>query len=196
MFSALVPKHYGDLSKELQRESSAFQSQGVLLNILLVCRLLPPGFVDGLRAYKGIRNKIAHNLEEPFNLAIYREKLTAIFQKIGNNADAGINRIAIETVVNEVVEHLMSSDLLVDSSGEKILKSRQDALEAIHGSRTILDHLQEVSLRAEIGIGVGVMIGTIIHHRDKLLSILGDSGTVLKLFSDIENSGINNEGLP
>lgn len=178
LFKKLVPSSVsGKRRKEIFNYTGPFGGVASKLDVALVCRILSPEIIDAIHGIRKIRNDLAHRTSS-FKLKEYQEQIYKIFSLLGPSVDVGINRIAIEAMMSNLLAKLMESNHPADE-GKPLFEGRAEAIEYLSNNGVALKVLEEQRPRWELAIGVGVICGMILLYRDKILSSLGDDKTLL-----------------
>lgn len=178
LFKNLVPSTVSNKrKKEIFNYTGPFGGIASKLDVALVCRILSPGIIDAIHGLRKIRNDLAHNTST-FELKEYQEQFYRVFSLLGPGVDLGINRIALEAIMSNILSKLMDMPHPIDE-GKPVFEGREEAIEYLSNNGEVLKVLDEQRPRWEFAIGVGVICGMILLYRDKILSAVDGNKTLL-----------------
>jgi len=181
-FETLVPESVsGKRRKDIFNYSGAFGTLSSKLDIALVCRLLSSEIVNAIHKMRKIRNDLAHQTLA-FNLRDYQQQIYEVFTLIGPGVDVGINRMAVESMMEMMLEKLTNTEHPV-KEGKPLFEGKAEALEYLSKNGEVLKVLDEQRPRWELAIGVGIICGMILLYRDTISDNLGGDKTILSLLS-------------
>ncbi|MEL4204946.1 hypothetical protein P0W48_16540 [Plesiomonas shigelloides] len=178
LFDNLVPSSISNKrKKEIFNYTGPFGGIASKLDVALVCRILSPEIIDAIHELRKIRNALAHNTST-FSLKEYQKQLYNIFSLLGPRVDLGINRIALEAMMSNMLRKLLDMSHPIDD-GKPLFEGREEALEYLSNNGEVLSVLDEQRPRWELAIGIGVISGMILLYRDKILSAVDGEKTLL-----------------
>ncbi|TDY04202.1 hypothetical protein [Thiohalophilus thiocyanatoxydans] len=179
-FENLVPESVsGKRRKEIFNYSGAFGTLSSKLDIALVCRLLSSEIVDAIHKMRKIRNDLAHQTLA-FNLKDYQVQFYEVFSLIGPGVDVGINRMAVEAMMENMLTKLTNTENPIEE-GKPLFEGKGEALEYLSQNGEVLKVLEEKRPRWELAIGVAIICGLILLYRDKISDSLDGNKTILSL---------------
>lgn len=178
LFESLLPSDTSNKrKKEIFSFTGPFGGFSSKLDVAYVCRLLPPSLIKAIHKFRMLRNDVAHEATS-FDLKDHQEEIYRIFALVGVGVEAGINRMAVELMVNNMLNRLTTVEHPIDE-GKPLFENRSAALAYLHENTDLLNVLEPDRPRWELGIGVGLICGSIIHHREKLSVALASSETIV-----------------
>lgn len=178
LFNKLVPDSVSvKRKKEIFNYSGPFGGIASKLDVALVCRILSPEIIDSIHGIRKIRNDLAHKTEK-FELKEYRDQFYRTFLLLGPGLDAGINRMALEAMMSNLLHKLMDTEHPIEV-GKPLFEGRDKVIDYLSKNGEVLSVLEEQVPRWELAIGVGVICGMILLYRDKILSSVGSDKTLL-----------------
>lgn len=177
MFAEILPVGISNKrKKEIFSHTGPFGSISSKLDVAYVCRLLPLELVQAIHSFRKIRNDLAHKTKS-FKLDDHEDRIHQIFSTIGQGIDVALNRMAIEVLMKNMLQKLVETKHPVDE-GKPLFTDMDSALQYLSDNGEVLNVLDEQRLRWEIGIGIGVICGLIIYHRDSARYVLGESSVI------------------
>ena len=184
-FERLVPESVsGKRRKDIFNYSGAFGTLSSKLDIALVCRLLSSEIVNAIHKMRKIRNDLAHQTIS-FSLTEYQAQFYEIFSLIGPGVDVGINRTAIEAMMENMLTKLITLEHPVEE-GKPLFEGKGEALEYLSNNGEVLKVLEEQRPRWELAIGVSIICGMILLYRDKIADSLVGDKTILSLLGAVK----------
>lgn len=185
LYERLTPSSISNSrKKELFNYSGPFGSISSKLDIALVLRILPKDLIEAIHKIRKIRNALAHKMES-FELIEHYKELNEILALIGENADAGINKISTNIMMTLFVEKLCEAEY---EDGSKMFDDENTAIQYISGNDEIKDALVKQQPKWTFAISVGIICAIIILHRDKIHAALGADSTLLSILLTKEES--------
>lgn len=182
LFEHLLPEGISNKRrKEIFNLTGPFGSFSSKLEIALVCRLLPPSLVSAVHKIRKMRNDLAHKTSS-FSLADHQEQLYEIFSLLGPGVDIGINRLTLDFLMERMLSKLLELDHPINE-GVPLFDGKPEAVQYLSENGEVLKILEEQRPRWEFSIGVGMICGVILLHRDKISSALNGTDTLLSLAS-------------
>jgi len=183
LFKDLLPSGISNKRrKDIFSYTGPFGGISSKLDVALVCRLLPEDLIRAINLLRKIRNSIAHDVTH-FCLEDHKQRLSEILELIGEKVYEAVNDIALSAMLDKLIKKFTSAPHPTETD-KPLFESEESALTYIRGNEEIKGILREQRLRWEVGIGVGLICGLILFHKDKTLSWLGDSGVISGLISD------------
>jgi len=178
LFASLAPAATSkNRKKEIFSFNGPFGSFSAKLDVAYVCRLLPPSLIDAVHRFRKLRNDVAHKASS-FELKDHQDEIYRIFALVGPGVDVGVNRMTVELMVNNMLIRLTTADHPIDE-GKPLFENRSAALAYLDENKHVLKVLEADRPRWELGVGVGLICGLIIHHRERLSRALGSSETIV-----------------
>lgn len=179
-FECLLPEGTSSKRrKEIFSLTGPFGSLSSKLDIALVCRLLPSGLVTAVHKIRKIRNDLAHKTSS-FSLADHHDRLYEIFSLLGPGVDIGINRLALDLLMESMLAKLLDLDHPIDE-GVPLFDGKPEAVKYLSENGDVLKILDKQRPRWEFAIGVGMICGVILLHRHKISNALNGTNTLLAL---------------
>lgn len=180
LFENLVPEGISNKrKKEIFNLTGPFGSFSSKLEIALVCRLLPPSLISAIHKIRKIRNNLAHKTSS-FSLIDHQEQLYEIFSHLGPGVDIGINRLTLDFLMERMLSKLLDLEHPIDK-GVPLFDGMPEAVKYLSENGEVLKILEEERPRWEFSIGVGIICGVILLHRDKISGALKGTDTLLSL---------------
>lgn len=177
LFEALIPEGTSrNRRKDIFNRMGPFGGFSSKLEVAFVCRLLPDNIVRAAHKLRGLRNTVAHEANA-FTLKAHKKTLYEMFACMGPGVDVGVNQVAMNVMLEGILREMTTIERS-DERGVTIFADRQEALEYLGADAELLRVASEHQHRWELGIGVGVICGMIILHREKTLEALGPRRTV------------------
>jgi hypothetical protein len=158
--------------KSLLDYSGPLSTSSSKINLAVLSRFIPAAVGAAIHRLREIRNAVAHS-PDSFRLQDHTEPLRQVFD-IGPGVPAGVNRVAVELLTRNVVGHLLTVEDPLDD--KPIFTSPEEVFDYLLGNRDMLARLEKHQLRWELGIGVALICGTIVFHRERALKTLGRTG--------------------
>ncbi|HEV8241102.1 MAG TPA: hypothetical protein VGS57_17185 [Thermoanaerobaculia bacterium] len=179
LFEELAPP---DLSrktlKSLLDYPGPLSTSSSKVNLAVLARLVPAAVGKAIHRLREIRNAVAHS-PDSFRLQDHTESLRQVFD-IGPGVPVGVNRVALELLTRNVINHLLTVPHPLE--GKPIFTSPEQIIDYLLEHRDLLDQLGEHQLRWELGIGVALLCGAIVFHRERTVKALAGHGLVGDLF--------------
>lgn len=181
LFASLVPSTTSNnRKKEIFSFNGPFGSFSAKLDVAYVCRLLPSSLIDAIHRFRKLRNDVAHKASS-FELKNHQDEIYRIFALVGPGVEVGVNRMTVEMMINNMLIRLTTLEHPIDE-GKPLFENRSAALAYLDKNKHVLMVLEADRPRWELGIGVGLICGLIIHHRERLSKALGSSETIVSAF--------------
>lgn len=175
-FAALIPKSTSSRRRsEIFGFNGPFGSLSGKLDVAYACRLLPAPLIDAVHKFRKIRNDVAHK-PLPFTLSDHANEVRQIFALLGPGVDVGVANLTVELMVRNVLARLVKLDDPVNE-GRLLFESERAALDYLAENKRHLQTLEVDRLRWELGVGLGIVCGLILHHRTRLLRAVGPEST-------------------
>lgn len=172
LFDSLTPPSTGNKrKKEIFSLTGPFGGFAAKLDVAYVCRLLPATLIEAIHKLRKLRNDVAHKATT-FSLKNHQKEIYDIFALLGPGVDMGVNRWAVELMVDSMLERLTTLEHPIDK-GKPLFESKTAALDYLNQNKHHLNILEADQPRWEIGLGVGLICGLIIYHRERLLGVIG-----------------------
>ncbi|MGB2517622.1 hypothetical protein OLL83_000385 [Shewanella algae] len=183
LFEHLLPDGISNnRRKEIFNLTGPFGSFSSKLEIALVCRLLPPNLVSAVHKVRKMRNDLAHKTSS-FSLTDHQEQLYEIFSLLGPGVDIGINRLTLDILMERTLSKLLELDHTINE-GVPLFDGKREAVQYLSENGEVLKILEEQRPRWEFSIGVGMICGVILLHRERISSALNGTNTLLSLVSN------------
>lgn len=181
LFARLIPSatKKEHKNREINDNSKPFRYLGGKLRIAYVCRLLPDSLIDAIHKLKKLRNDVAHK-PSSFNLKAHEKDVRGIFALVGSGCDIGVSQMAVELMMNSTISRLTTIEHPINE-GTPIFENKEAVLGYLDQNRHLLDELGVNQLRWEIGVGIALICGLIIFHRERLVEALGVNKTFGKV---------------
>lgn len=185
-FVVLLPEETSNTrEKEIFNPTGPFGGFSAKLDIAYVCRLLPPSLIKAIHRFRKLRNDVAHKAFK-FRLKEYKQEIYQIFSLVGPGVDLGVNRMALELMMENIVGHVTRVESPSDE-GKPLFENREAVLDYLGANAHALKAAEDHQQRWELGVGIGIICGLIVYHRDRVASALGTNETLLSAF----NNGVN-----
>lgn len=183
LFDSLVPLSTNrKRKKEIFNFTGPFGSFAAKLDIAYVCRLLPVSLINAIHRFRKLRNDVAHQTSS-FSLMAYEVDVRSIFALVGSGIDDGVSRMAVELMMNSMLSKLTTIEHPIDE-GKPLFENKEAVLDYLDQNRHLLDDIGINQLRWEIGCGIALICGLIIHHRERLVEALGERETFVVTHSN------------
>lgn len=176
LFDHLVPTHTSNnRKKEIFNVTGPFGGFAGKLDVAYVCRLLPKSLIDAIHRFRKLRNEVAHTASA-FRLQNHRDEIYQIFSMVGTGIDAGVSRMTVNLMLESMLSRLLVLGHPIED-GKPLFENRSAAIAYLDDNRHLLRVLEADRSRWEVGIGIGLICGLIIYHREKLVAALGSNET-------------------
>ena len=176
LFEHLVPPSTSNnRKKEIFNVNGPFGSFSSKLDVAYVCRLLPGSLIGAIHRFRKLRNDVAHKALA-FRLQEHREEIYRIFAMVGPGVDAGVSQMTVEMMLENMLGRLVALEHPIEK-GKALFENRSAALAYLDENRHHLKVLEADRPRWELGIGIGLICGLIIYHRDCLSQAIGINET-------------------
>jgi hypothetical protein len=176
LFESLLPQGTSKKRKdEIFNHTGPFGGFAAKLDIAYTCRLLPSSLIDAIHRLRKLRNDVAHQTS-PFTLKAHHKALYDIFALLGPGIELGVNRVALELMFNLMLGHLSTLRHPLDAD-KFLFDNNANALDYLSKNRHLLAGPKADQPRVELGVGIGLICGLIIYHRDRLVAVLDASET-------------------
>lgn len=150
------------------------------MDVAFFTRLIPRTLYDAMQNLRAIRNKVAHS-PGSFDLAEHDEQLRRVYD-LGPSVPAGINRFAVETMMKDFTDRMMSSDL-TGEDGKPFFETPKDVFAHLQRNPRALGLLEGKRRRYELAMGVVLICALIVHHRDRARQLIADSDILSEVFA-------------
>ncbi|MCG5526513.1 hypothetical protein LRB11_16540 [Ectothiorhodospira haloalkaliphila] len=192
LFETILPDETSNRrKKEIFNLTGPFGSFSAKLDVAYVCRLLPATLIKAIHRFRMLRNDVAHEALR-FRLKDHKAQIYEIFSLVGPGVDLGVNRMALELMMESILGHLTSIESPTEE-GKPMFDSRQAVLDYLSENPGSLKNAEDHQQRWELGVGGGIICGLIVYHRDRLSAAIGPDDTLVSVFRRMEKS---NESKP
>lgn len=175
-FEVLLPEGTNRKRKdEIFSFNGPFGSLSSKLDVAYTCRLLPPPLIKAIHLFRKLRNDLAHKTA-PFTLNDHATEIRQIFALVGPGVEVGVSH----TTVNLMLENMLTILGRLENPtepGQPMFTDRGAVLAYISNNKHHLGKLEDQRMKWEVGIGVGLICGFIIHLRNELSATLGSDET-------------------
>ena len=175
-FLALLPtKTNRERKDEIFGFNGPFGTLSAKLDVAYTCRLLPPSLIEAVHLFRKLRNDLAHKTE-PFSLNHHSLRIRKIFSLVGPGVDVGVSSTTVDMLLENGIGLLSQLDHPT-RPGEPMFQSRSDILAYLTDNKHHLRKLDDHRMKWEIGVGVGLICGLLIHLRNDLVKIVAEHET-------------------
>lgn len=187
LFETILPVNTSKKrKKDIFNLTGPFGSFSAKLDVAYVCRLLPATLITAIHRFRKLRNDVAHEALK-FRLKDHKDQIYEIFSLVGPGVDLGVNRMALEFMMENMLGHVTSIESPTEE-GKPLFESRQAVFEYLRENPGFLKNVEDHQQRWELGVGVGIICGLIVYHRDRLAVALGPNNTLVSAFRSVEKS--------
>lgn len=177
LFETVAPK---SISKRKLRPileyPGSLSSLSAKADIAYLTRLISDSVYEAINHLRRIRNEVAHS-PDSFRLAEHEERLRKMYE-LGHGVPAAINRWAGEAIVSSAVKNIMEIKDPVSDEAEPAFATSQEALDYLSERPEIMAVLEERRPRYELALGIGIICGLIVYHRDRAKDVLGNNTVI------------------
>lgn len=165
-FEAIAPHDYSKSRlKDLLHYPGPLSGFASRENVAVLFGLISPRLGKCIRALRGLRNVVAHS-SDSFRLRDHWDTIRKVYD-LGPGVPLGINRMALEHLMEGFLERVVQIDKPLGELGDKMFDTPADAVDFLRARPELLKPLDERLPRLELCIGTGMLCGLIIVHRDQ-----------------------------
>ena len=181
LYVALLPESISrKRKKEIFNYSGPFGTLSSKLDIAFVCRLLPSGLIESVHQIRKIRNEVAHSTE-PFFLKDYQNDLRAAYSLVGENADKGIYRTALDSMMHNFLAHI--TEIILPDQEKPYFETIDSAIDYLEQNEEVTGLLENSIYKWELMVALGIICGIILLHRDTVSNSFTEKDTLYGLIS-------------
>ena len=177
LFETVAPK---SISKRKLRPileyPGSLSSLSAKTDIAYLTRLISDNVYEAINNLRRIRNDVAHS-PDSFSLAEHEERLRKMYE-VGHGVPAAINQWAGEVIIHSAVKNILEIKDPVSDEAEPAFATPQEALDYLSERPEIMAVLEERRPRYELALGIGIICGLIVYHRDRAKDVLGDNTVI------------------
>ncbi|MDQ3802721.1 MAG: hypothetical protein M3416_02560 [Acidobacteriota bacterium] len=180
LFEAVFPRPMS--KKELNRVlkyPGTLSSFSARADVAYLTRLIPRYLYDAINHLRAVRNAVAHS-PDSFRLADHEQRLRKMYE-LGPGVPAAVNRWAGEVIIHTAVKNILKVKDPTSEEEKTAFDTPQEALDFISGRPELMAVLEERRPRYELALGVGLVCGLIVFHREKAKEVLGDDKVISSL---------------
>lgn len=157
----------------------ALSSLSAKADLAYLTRLLPEDVNQAIHHMRRVRNEVAHS-PDSFRLADHEQQLRQMYE-LGPGVPSAINRWAGEVIIHTAVKNILDVKDPVSDEAEPVFATPQEALDYLSERPDIMAVLEERRPRYELALGVGIICGLIVYHRDRAKEALGETTVIASL---------------
>lgn len=179
-FKSIAPAQLSNrISNRILNYPGPLSSLAAKTDIAYLTRMISKELYDSINALRKIRNKVAHP-NQPFSLNSYKEQLSKVYD-LGPGVPLGINRMALELLLHSSMQKMMEIKDPTNNDKEYIFETYQEALEYFKKDKELLKIAEEKLCKVELGIGVAIICGLLVHYRGDLNEKLKGNSLICSL---------------
>lgn len=179
LFEAVFPRSMSKAElKRVLKYPGILSSFSAKANVAYLTRLIPREVYDAINHLRTVRNAVAHS-PESFRLADHEQQLRKMYE-VGPGVPAAVNQWANEIIIHAAVKNMLDVEH-PSEEGKPALATPHEALDFLSERPEMLAVLEGRRPRYELALGVGLICGLIVFHREKAKEVLGEDTVISSL---------------